>query len=49
LDAFISASAVGIYGAVNGEEICTENTAFGDDFLGLTCGNGKQLQINLKN
>jgi NAD dependent epimerase/dehydratase family enzyme len=23
LDAFISASAVGIYGAVNGEEICT--------------------------
>jgi uncharacterized protein (TIGR01777 family) len=37
IDAFISASAVGIYGAVNGEEICTENTAFGDDFLGLTC------------
>ena len=37
IDAFISASAVGIYGAVNGQEICTENTAFGDDFLGLTC------------
>lgn len=37
LDAFISASAVGIYGAVNGEEICTETTAIGDDFLGLTC------------
>jgi uncharacterized protein (TIGR01777 family) len=37
LEAFISASAIGIYGAVNGEEICTENTAFGDDFLGLTC------------
>jgi hypothetical protein len=37
LEAFISASAIGIYGAVNGEEICNENTAFGDDFLGLTC------------
>ena len=37
LDAFVSASAVGIYGAVNGEEICTESTALGEDFLGLTC------------
>lgn len=37
LDAFVSASAVGIYGAVNGEEICTESTAVGKDFLGLTC------------
>jgi uncharacterized protein (TIGR01777 family) len=37
LDAFISASAIGIYGAVNGEEVCTEETALGDDFLGLTC------------
>jgi uncharacterized protein (TIGR01777 family) len=37
LDAFISASAVGIYGAVNGGEVCTEETVFGDDFLGLTC------------
>ncbi|MEZ7499919.1 TIGR01777 family oxidoreductase [Flavobacterium sp. Arc3] len=37
LDAFVSASAIGIYGAVNGDEICTENTAAGDDFLGLTC------------
>ena len=37
LDAFVSASAVGIYGAVNGEEICTESTAVGEDFLGLTC------------
>lgn len=37
LEAFVSASAVGIYGAVNGEEICTEETAVGDDFLGLTC------------
>lgn len=37
LDAFISASAVGIYGAVNGEEICTENDAPANDFLGYVC------------
>lgn len=37
LDAFISASGVGIYGALNGEEICTENTAPVNDFLGSTC------------
>ena len=37
LDAFISASAVGIYGAVNGEEICTEETPPAHDFLGSTC------------
>jgi uncharacterized protein (TIGR01777 family) len=37
LDAFISASGVGIYGAINGEEICTENTPAENDFLGSTC------------
>ena len=37
LDAFVSASAVGIYGAVNGEEICTENDAPANDFLGYVC------------
>ncbi len=37
VEAFISASAVGIYGAVNGEEICTEETLSVHDFLGLTC------------
>ena len=37
LDAFISASAVGIYGAINGEEICTEDTPPANDFLGYTC------------
>ena len=37
LDAFISASAVGIYGAVNGEEICSENMPPANDFLGYTC------------
>jgi uncharacterized protein (TIGR01777 family) len=37
LEAFISASGVGIYGAVNGAEICTEITPAVDDFLGSTC------------
>lgn len=37
LDAFISASAVGIYGAVNGEEICSEDMIPANDFLGYTC------------
>ena len=37
LDAFVSASGVGIYGAVNGAEICTETTAPVNDFLGSTC------------
>ena len=37
LDAFISASATGIYGAFNSEEICTEKTTPANDFLGLTC------------
>ena len=37
LDAFISASAVGIYGAITSQEICTENTPPANDFLGTTC------------
>ena len=37
LDAFISASAVGIYGAVTKGEICTEETPAENDFLGITC------------
>jgi uncharacterized protein (TIGR01777 family) len=37
LDAFVSASAIGIYGALNGEEICTEDTAAANDFLGVAC------------
>lgn len=36
-EAFVSASAVGIYGAINGPEICDENTPPVDDFLGTTC------------
>jgi uncharacterized protein (TIGR01777 family) len=37
LDAFVSASGIGIYGAVNGSEICNENTPPANDFLGTTC------------
>lgn len=37
LDAFISASAVGIYGAYTNQNICTENTTPANDFLGITC------------
>ncbi|MET0946041.1 MAG: TIGR01777 family oxidoreductase [Flavobacterium sp.] len=37
LDAFISASAVGIYGAITSQEICTEETSPANDFLGTTC------------
>lgn len=37
LEAFVSASAVGIYGAINGPEICTEEMTPANDFLGYTC------------
>jgi uncharacterized protein (TIGR01777 family) len=37
LEAFVSASAIGIYGAFNGEEICTEDTPLANDFLGIIC------------
>ncbi|WP_026706802.1 TIGR01777 family oxidoreductase [Flavobacterium frigidarium] len=37
VSAFISASAIGIYGAVNGEAICNESTPPASDFLGRTC------------
>jgi uncharacterized protein (TIGR01777 family) len=37
LDAFVSASGIGIYGAINGDEVCTENTLPANDFLGETC------------
>lgn len=37
LDAFVSASAVGIYGAVTSHKICNETTSPANDFLGQTC------------
>ena len=37
LDAFVSASAIGIYGAFTTKEICTEEKPPANDFLGTTC------------
>ena len=37
VEAFVSASGIGIYGAVNGSEICSEDTILANDFLGITC------------
>lgn len=37
LDAFVSASGIGIYGAINGSIICNETTLPANDFLGTTC------------
>jgi uncharacterized protein (TIGR01777 family) len=36
-EAFVSASGIGIYGAINGSEICNEDTPPANDFLGTTC------------
>ena len=36
-EAFVSASGIGIYGAINSSIICTENTPPANDFLGTTC------------
>jgi len=36
-DAFVSASAIGIYGAYTTKEICTEEKPSANDFLGTTC------------
>lgn len=37
LEAFVSASGIGVYGAVNGEGICTESTSPANDFVGKIC------------
>ncbi len=37
LNAFVSASGIGIYGAKNGEGVCTEDTAPANDFIGMVC------------
>ncbi len=49
LDAFVSASAIGIYGAYNGEGICTEDTRAADDFLGSTCQKWEKSLSNIEN
>lgn len=46
---FVSASAVGIYGAVNGEEICTEEMPLAHDFLGLTCQKWESIVDYIEN
>ena len=47
--AFISASAVGIYGADNRDEICNEETPVADDFLGVTCQKWEQAADQIEN
>lgn len=37
LEGFVSASGIGIYGAITSHKICTENTPPANDFLGTTC------------
>lgn len=37
INAFVSASGIGYYGALNGEGICTENTLPANDFIGTVC------------
>lgn len=37
IKAFVSASGIGFYGAINGEGICTENTLPANDFIGTIC------------
>jgi hypothetical protein len=44
---FVSACRRWYLDAVNGEEICTESTAVGEDFLGFYVKNGKP-RISLK-
>jgi uncharacterized protein len=49
LEAFVSASGVGIYGAVNSEIICDEETPPADDFLGNTCVKWEQAVDTIGN
>jgi uncharacterized protein (TIGR01777 family) len=37
IDVFVSASGIGIYGAINGEDVCLEDFPAATDFLGSTC------------
>jgi len=37
IEAFVSASGIGFYGAINGQGICTENTLPANDFIGTIC------------
>ncbi len=48
LDAFISASGVGIYGAITDEVICTEATPAASDFLGTVCQKWEAATLPIK-
>jgi uncharacterized protein len=47
LQAFVSASGIGIYGGVNSEIICTESTPPVHDFLGSTCVKWEQVAATI--
>jgi len=42
VEAFVSASGIGYYGALNGEGICTESTLPANDFVGTVCQEWEQ-------
>lgn len=48
LNAFVSASAIGIYGAATSDEICTESTPPANDFLGMTCQKWEQASDKIE-
>lgn len=48
LKAFISASAVGYYGALTSDKIFTEEDTFADDFLGQTCQKWEQAAMQFQ-
>jgi uncharacterized protein (TIGR01777 family) len=47
LDAFISASGVGIYGAITDEQLCDETTPPANDFLGTVCQEWESATISV--
>jgi uncharacterized protein (TIGR01777 family) len=48
LDAFISASGVGIYGAITDELVCTELTPAASDFLGTVCQKWESATVPIR-
>lgn len=48
VNAFISASGVGFYGALNGEGICTEETPAANDFLSKVCQDWEKAADTIK-
>nr|WP_314865835.1 TIGR01777 family oxidoreductase [uncultured Flavobacterium sp.] len=48
LEAFISASGVGIYGAITDELVCTELTPAASDFLGTVCQKWESATVPIR-